>query len=186
MSAVPSRDQRQPRCAGYPSDSPSVKASRCPRTGSVSRPAKPSHLGGSSARGSLRSAPSACASLQSEGAAAARRQSPCPEVGNDTEFSHLIGLRQETPGDHWGGYRPLSRSSQRSRAPFKSSDELLLLERPPVMFRWQRGPEAAGLTPQEAARGGQAGGERPTCNKRAPITCTKRMRTAVVNGSLPA
>lgn len=97
---------------------------------------------------------------------------PRPELGNNTEFSHLVGLCQEKPSDHWGGYKPVPLSSRRSKAPFKSfiellsssNNKLLLLERPLVTFRWQRGPGVAGITP--------GGSERHQLGANAPVATT--------------
>lgn len=183
MSAVPSRDQRQPRCAGYPLRQPLSQSFMMSEKRVCIKATQAQPPWWVLCRGLSKTRTKYLHQPPKGGRCCSPESGPCPELGNDTEFSHLIGLRQEKPGDHWGRYRPLSLSSQRTRAPFKSFDELLLLERLLVMFRWQRGPEAAGLTPQKAARGGQAGGERPSCNH---INCTKRTRTAVVNGSLPA
>lgn len=95
-----------------------------------------------------------CQDLREEGALQPRIGAPAQNLLSNTEFSHPTGLCQEKPSDHWGGDRPYPLVIQ-VKQPSESFDELLLMERPLFMCRWQRGREAAGLTPssqREVAR----------------------------------
>lgn len=116
-----------------------------------------------------------CQDLREEGALQPGVGVPAQNLLSNTEFSHPTGLCQEKPSDHRGGDRPFP---------------LVIQVKQPSESSWRDAVHvqvAEGLggsrTHSQSARGGQAGGERPSRNH---ITRTKRTLTAAVKGSLPA